>query len=638
MDLFHAADQEREQLARRLLNSQSRCGAWRYCFEGGPMTDAYMVILLRTLESKEEELIGELARRLASSQRPNGAWKLYEDEGQDGNLSATIEAYAALLYAGYYPSSAPEMKRAEAFIVANGGLARAHPSTKFMLALNRLYPWPRFFPIPLWLMDLHRLPFGLRSFSAYVRVHIASVMIAVNCKSALPVGHTPDLSNLWGPGLQRKKRRLTVARSAALQEAFPASAGTKVRRLTRFAGNKRAVRKAEQFLLQSIEADGTLFNYASATFFMVYALLALGYRKDSPLISRAVAGLKAHLFLLRHTVHLQNSPSAVWDTALISHALQEAGIPADHPQLRLAAEYLLARQQRRPGPFAGQDSAEEFAAPKRGGWGFSETNTRNPDVDDTHAALRATLAYAGEAEPYGPAWLEGVNWLLSMQNSDGGWGSFEKNRFSRLVALLPVPGIRDVGLDPSTADITGRVLHFLGGSLKLTLNHPAVKAAAEWLIRNQTRDGSWYGRWGISYIYGTWAAVTGLAAVGCPAAHPAIGKAVSWLRSIQLPDGGFGESCKSDKLKRYTPLPFATPSQTAWALDALISAAAGEREQAAELSIRRGIRRLTESFGERAEAYPTGAGLPGQFYIRYHSYNLVWPLLALSHYCQKFGR
>ncbi|GIO01669.1 hypothetical protein J5TS2_23370 [Brevibacillus halotolerans] len=220
-----------------------------------------------------------------------------------------------------------------------------------------------------------------------------------------------------------------------------------------------------------------------------------------------------------------------------------------------------------------------------------------------------------------------------MQNADGGWPAFEKNTDKRILNWLPFDAADAVSTDPSTADLTGRTLEFLGNSAGFTISHPQIQRGVEWLLSNQEANGSWYGRWGISYIYGTWAAATGLIAVGVSSEHPAIQKAVKWLLKIQNEDGGWGESCKSDIVKTYVSLGVSTPSQTAWGVDALISVF-----QKPIPAIKRGIQFLidSEKNQEWTLSYPTGSGLPDGFYFHYHSYRYIWPLLALGNYKKKY--
>jgi sporulenol synthase len=223
--------------------------------------------------------------------------------------------------------------------------------------------------------------------------------------------------------------------------------------------------------------------------------------------------------------------------------------------------------------------------------------------------------------------------LLGMQNDDGGWAAFEKNSIPSMTRQFRIQNFADTAVDPSAADVTGRTLEFMGSHLKLTTTHLRVQDSVHWLIKNQKKDGSWYGRWGISFIYGTWAAVTGMRAVGMSADHPIIRQAINWLLKIRQLDGGWGESCKSDIHKRYVPAPYSTVVHTAWALDTLIAV----HDQPTD-EINKGLVNLMEWNRQKSErsSYPTGAGLPGHFYIHYHSYPHIWPLLTLSHYMKKY--
>ncbi|WP_092484822.1 prenyltransferase/squalene oxidase repeat-containing protein [Desulfoscipio geothermicus] len=386
-----------------------------------------------------------------------------------------------------------------------------------------------------------------------------------------------------------------------------------------------AMKKLERFMLARTEMDGTLYSYFTSTFLMIFALLALGYDSRHPVIVKAVEGLRAMVCYTGSNYHQQETTSTVWDTALIAYALQKAGFLHNHPVIAGAAAYLLSRQHTKYGDWQVHNHEG-----RPGGWGFSHSNAINPDVDDTTYALRALYRRASyRPETYGPAWKAGLDWLLSMQNSDGGWPAFEKNTDKKWPDLLPMPDAKPVLTDPSSADLTGRTLEFLGCYAGMSLSSSQLRKGVRWLLQNQRPDGSWYGRWGIAYIYGTWAAVTGLRAVGVNPQHQAIRKAVNWLLSVQNPDGGWGESCLSDSASRYVPLAFSTPSQTAWALDALI--AAGMRESPA---VARGMGTLLALMDkdDPATNYPTGAGLPGGFYIHYHSYRHVWPLVTMSHY------
>ncbi|WP_078380421.1 squalene--hopene cyclase [Sutcliffiella halmapala] len=620
------------QLIEEISALQHKNGRWEFCFQGTLMTDAYMIILLRALNIKgEEELIKGLVNEILTQQQSDGTWKIYHDE-QETNISATIEAYFALLYSGYVTANEPNMQNAKRRIVQMGGLSKAEILTRTMLSLTTNIPWPSIAKIfPIEIMSLPKwAPVNIYDFVGYSRVHWVPIMICSNLNFSFTHHTTPDLSSLYST-------RETESAERLLKEFSPLVKGIKqqAHQLLKAASpskvKKDSFKIAEEFIIERIEPNGTLFSYFSSTFFMIFALLALGYKKNDPIISNAINGMKSYLYQGKNNFfHMQNSPSEVWDTALLSSALQNAGVSPTHSTVTNAAKYLLSRQQTKYG-----DWAVKNPDTMPGGWGFSDCNTRIPDVDDTTAALRAIQQFVHTDPAYELAWNKGTNWLLSMQNNDGGWAAFEKNTANYLVPFYPFRYEDRVLFDPSTADLTGRTLYFLGEYTDLTNTHSSIKKGVEWLIQNQEKDGSWYGRWGICFIYGTWAALTGMAATELPANHPAIEKAMDWLYSIQNKDGGWGESCVSDYKKRYIPLHASTPSQTAWALEALISFEERPNEQIID-----GIHYLLNSKDKDDWTihYPTGAGIPGSFYVHYHSYRYIWPLQTLATFLRKFGK
>ncbi|WP_339061747.1 squalene--hopene cyclase [Tepidibacillus marianensis] len=614
--------QQINRLVQTLEENQGKNGSWNYCFENSTFADAYMIILLRILDIKDETLIKTLVSRLKSQQTQDGTWKLYLDEGK-GNLSATTEAYYALLYSGYVNPNEPQMRMAKQFICEQRGLASASLYTKVMLALTGQYPWPENLKVPMELILLPpSIPFNIFDFVGYARVHFVPIMVCANKKFSIKTENTPDLSDLYF----LKNANLF----AEIRSELPRVTIEGLKELTELANPRSlAYKRAEEFMLQRIEKDGTLYNYFSATILMIFALLALGYAKDSNVITRAVNGLKTFTCKTEQSVTIQNSPSNIWDTALISYALQESGIPATNPIIQKSTTFLLSKQQRKY-----RDWILHNPRVLPGGWGFSNNNSLNPDVDDTTAALRAIQPSIAYHPATLQAWQKGVRWTISMQNRDGGWPAFEKDTNKKYTQLLPIKGVDTVTTDPSSADLTGRTLEFLGNYVHLKLNHPSIQRGVRWLLNNQEKDGSWYGRWGISYIYGTWAAITGLKAVGVTSNHLSIQKTAQWLLTIQNPDGGWGESCKSDRDKHYVALHASTPSQTAWALDTLISIY--DRPIPA---IQKGMEALLKLVNENdwRTIYPTGAGFPGNFYIHYHSYRYIWPLLALGHYKKKYS-
>ncbi|MBB3110410.1 sporulenol synthase [Paenibacillus phyllosphaerae] len=623
------------QLIDQLVRAQHSDGTWQYRFvESGMMTDCHFIIVLRLLriENREDE-IRQLAARIAGRQLEDGSWRVYPDE-QEPNLSATVECFLALQYANRgEQTDSSQMNKAKQLILQLGGLKRVtNVMTKFLLAMTGYRPWPSFFPVPLALLLLPASsPLHFFHFSGYARVHMAPMLVLGERKPHFQTPDIPFLKELAVPAFSLTGESYENEDwSSHLQRGAGSQLHKWAQSLMNAPGQlkKLALQKAEAYMRDRIEADGTLYSYASSTILMLAAFSALGYERDEPIIQKGIEGLAGFLFPDGDGMHLQTTTSTVWDTALISHALTQAGLPGTHDAITKAGRYLLSRQHDRLG-----DWKLEVENPAPGGWGFSDINTINPDVDDTTAALRALAPLLHKMPDAGEAVDRGLNWLLSMQNEDGGWGAFERNNNHPLIKWIPLQGVEAAATDPSSADLTGRALEYLGQTIGLSNRHPFVRKAVRWLYEDQTADGSWYGRWGVCYIYGTWGAITGLAAVGETLRDPRLRKACDWLLSIQNADGGFGESCESDVVRRYVPLGTSTLVQTAWALDALVSV-----HQKPTEPIQHATRYLLQHLatGSGQPRYPTGAALPGHVYSCYESYPKIWPLLALSRCRNKF--
>jgi sporulenol synthase len=620
-------DKEIHRLIDIIRNDQSPDGSWKYPFETGVATDAYMIILLRTLEINDEQLIEELVKRIITKQWKNGAWTLLADEA-NGNITTTFEAYYALLCSGYINKTHPRMMSAKKFILANGGLKNIHPFAKILLAITGQYKWPSFFSIPVETILLPvSFPVNFFSFPVYARANLCPIMILADKKFSMKPAKSPDITDLFLTRPENDFWKVEDDEWRSLSSFLKQSMKSLIGLPEKI--HKAAIKQAKRYMLDRIEPDGTFYNYFSSTFLMIFALLALGHSKDDPIIMNAVNGLKNMKTIINGKTHMQYTDASVWNTALISTACQEAGISPKDPMIKKANEYLLSHQHKKFGDWRVHNM---MAMP--GGWGFSDGNTINPDVDDTTAALRSLARCAREDAKARHAWEKGIKWVVSMQNGDGGWPAFERLVDHKWLHFLPLEKGEFFFSDPSTADLTGRTLEFFGRFTKMDKNHPVILRGVEWLLNHQKKNGSWYGRWGICYIYGTWAAVTGLVAAGVSPGHRAILKSVKWLETIQNPDGGWGESGKSDKEGRYIPLGASTLTHTAWAVDALIAAADRPTK-----SIQSGIAYLKTSLekDDWTVDYPKGQGLAGSFYIHYHSYRLVFSLLALAHYREKFN-
>lgn len=619
-----------DQLIEKLQEDQSPNGSWDYPFETGISTDCYMIILLRTLEIHDEILIKQLTDRIVSKQEKNGAWKLYYDEGE-GNITATVEAYYALLFSGYYRKKDLQLKKARQFILKNGGLDNVHLLTQLMLAMTGQLKWPSRFPLPIELILLPpSFPINFYSFSVYGRANMAPIMILADRKYHLRAKDSPDLSDLFTRKHGYYDNDTVHFNNTEEWRSLYATLEKGIKSLIGLPSyiHKLATEQAKQYMLARIEGNGTFLGYFSSTFLMIFALLSLGFSKKDPIIMKAVKGLKSMKCEINGRIHMQYTTATVWNTSLISYALQEAGLSPKEQLVERANNYLLSQQHYKYG-----DWIIHTPSSFPGGWGFADNNTLQPDVDDTTASLRAIARNVQNAPDYRQSWDRGVQWALSMQNDDGGWPAFERNTNSKLIKILPIEKADFLLTDPSSADLTGRTLEFLCSYTNLSKNHKAIKNGINWLIHRQEKDGSWYGRWGICYIYGTWAAITGLRSAAVRETHHSIQAACDWLVSIQNPDGGWGESCKSDSNQAYVPLKASTLTHTAWAVDALITVS--NKPTGAIIA---GINYLLDHLHYKnwTTDYPKGQGMAGDFYIHYHSYRFIFPLLALAHYQNKY--
>jgi squalene-hopene/tetraprenyl-beta-curcumene cyclase len=350
----------------------------------------------------------------------------------------------------------------------------------------------------------------------------------------------------------------------------------------------------------------------------------LGYDREGSVLGRQIAEFWKLAIEERDTLRMQPCFSPVWDTALAMFAAAESGLPPSNPALCRAAEWLISKQVLRPG-----DWSVKNPKGSPGGWAFEFANAPSPDVDDTAMVLLAlSRVRLADLSRQQVAMRRGVEWVLSMQSSDGGWASFEVDVNKFILCHVPYAD-HNAMLDPSCADITGRVLEMLG-ALGYDTEFFPIRRAIEFLTREQEPDGSWYGRWGVNYIYGTCFALRGLAAVGVDMREGFCQRAAEWIRSYQNADGGWGESCDSYDNPDLRGLGPSTASQTAWALLGLFATGDFDSDSA-----RHGVRYLLETqteSGEWEESFFTGTGFPSVFYLKYHLYRLYFPLLALSDY------
>jgi squalene-hopene/tetraprenyl-beta-curcumene cyclase len=387
---------------------------------------------------------------------------------------------------------------------------------------------------------------------------------------------------------------------------------------------KKAIALAETWVLEHQETTGDWGGIQPAMLNAILALNALGYPNDHPAIVKGLEGLANFCIETGDEMVLQSCISPVWDTALALKALVDSGVPADHPSLVKGAQWLLDKEVRKPG-----DWRVKCPELEPGGWAFEFLNDWYPDVDDSGFVMIALKGIqVKDRKSMNGAIKRGINWCLGMQSKNGGWGAFDKDNTKYLLNKIPFADL-EANIDPPSADLTGRMLELMG-TFGYAREFPAAARAIEFLKRNQEPEGPWWGRWGVNYLYGTWSVMCGLAAIGEDPSQPYIKKATNWIKSRQNIDGGWGETCESYHDRTLMGMGESTPSQTGWALLALM--AVGE---AGSSTVARGIQFLVgtqKGDGTWDETQYTGTGFPKYFMIKYHIYRNCFPLMALGTY------
>ena len=616
--LEHSVEQAEAALGRL----QKPDGHWVFPLEADATIPAEYVLLEHFLARIDAELEGKIGVYLRGIQGEHGGWPLFHDGGF--NISASVKAYFALKAIGDSPD-APHMVRAREAILAAGGAERSNVFTRAQLALFGEVPWHAVPVMPLEIMHLPRwFPFHLSKVSYWSRTVIVPllVLMAKRPRARNPLNihipelfcNPPDRVTNWiqtpdASGWSRFFKRLDGVLRVAVPW-FPRRSADS------------AVAKAVAFVRERLNGDDGLGGIYPAIANTVMMFDTLGYPPDHPDAALAWQAVRKLLVIEDDRAYCQPCFSPVWDTGLAGHAMAEAGASTD-----AACDWLRSRQIL---DVAGDWSVRRPGL-RPGGWAFQYENAHYPDVDDT-AVVGMLLHRNGD-----PAHAEAINrakeWVLGMQSSgggklDGGWGAFEPENIHLYLNHIP---FADHGalLDPPTSDVTARCISFLA-QIGMTAEEPAMARALAFLRREQAADGSWFGRWGTNFIYGTWSVLCALNAAGVSPDDPAVRRAVAWLVSVQRDDGGWGEDEES-----YADAPpgvykSATPSQTAWAVLGLM--AAGEAENPA---VARGIAFLTRmqrSDGEWDEQPYTAVGFPRVFYLKYHGYRLYFPLLALARY------
>jgi squalene-hopene/tetraprenyl-beta-curcumene cyclase len=612
-----------EATTRWLLDQQHPRGYWVGELEGDTILESEYVLLMAFLGRLDDPVCAGACSYIRSRQRSDGGWAIYP--GGPSEVSASVKAYFALKLLGTAPDD-PAMIRAREAILTCGGAQASNSFTRFYLALLGQLDYDDCPSVPPELVLLpSRLNFSLAAMSAWTRTIVVPLSLISAFKPVRRLAPEQGIAELFRTDLPSRPSRRTP------ELLSWANVFLLIDRLLKWADRwlpsswrRPGIKAAHRWMLDHFENSDGLGAIFPPMISTVIALECLGYERESALIQWALRQLEGLIIEERGTVRLQPCLSPIWDTAITTIALADAALPGYHPALLAAVRWLLQKEVRRAGDWQVRRPGVEPT-----GWHFQFHNERYPDLDDTAMVLlalqRTALAVAPEVQE---ATRRGVNWLLAMQNQDGGWAAYDVDINNEVLTKVPFAD-HNAMLDPSCADITARVLELLG-SLGYRADHPAAARALKYLWRTQEPQGCWYGRWGVNYIYGTWQVLQGLRALQFPMNHPALVTAADWLESVQQHDGGWGESCSSYDDTSLMGRGEPTASQTAWALLGLIAAGRAENE-----AVRRGMAYLLatrRSDGTWDEECYTGTGFPRVFYLKYHLYRINFPLMAISRY------
>ncbi|MGI8680241.1 MAG: squalene--hopene cyclase [Jatrophihabitans sp.] len=605
-----------ERASAFVLGEQNPLGWWKGELRTNVTMDAEDLLLRQFLGILRDDELDAAARWIRSQQRADGTWATFP--GGPGDLSTTIEAYAALRLAGDDPE-ATHLVAAREFVQAQGGIEASRVFTRIWLALFGEWSWddlpampPELVLLPSW------VPLNVYDWACWARQTVVPITVVATLRPCRPLPFS--LAELRGSAAVPRRGRGVVGRAFGLLDVGLKLYG----RMPVQPGRTVALRRAAEWIIARQEADGGWGGIQPPWVYSVLALVLLGYPLSHPAVRAALDGLDGFL-VHEHTPdgpvrRLEACQSPVWDTCLTVTALRDADVPAEHPGVAKAAHWLVGEEIVSAGDW---QVRRPHLAP--GGWAFEFANVGYPDVDDT-----AEVVLALDRLPTSPACEaaieRGVAWTIGMQCQDGGWGAFDADNDRRLVEALPFCDFGAV-IDPPSADVTAHVVEMLAA--RGLDADPSCRRGVRWLLDHQEADGSWFGRWGCNYVYGTGAVIPALVAAGMAVDDPAIRRAVQWLEEHQNDDGGWGEDLRSYDDESWRGRGTSTPSQTAWALLALLAVDSDTP------AVERGVAWLLaaqRADGGWDEDLHTATGFPGDFYISYEMYRHLFPLSALGRY------
>lgn len=612
-----------------LLSAQKPDGFW----VGELFVDSTLVSDMVAFHHWDKSVDREWERKainhLFAKQLPDGGWNIYLNGPSE--INATVKAYLALKLAGVSVTD-PRMLKARQLALSFGGVPRMNTFSKLNLALIGLFPWEYVPTIPCEVLMIGKwFHVNFWDMSNWSRGMIVPLAIINHFKPTRPV--KVSLDELYPEGIHERDLALApdperislrnfflwLDRLHKLAEWFAEHSIHPFR--------KAALKKCESWMLERFEGSDGLAAIFPAMLNSIIAMKALGYKNNNPILQREWKELKRLQHEETDSVRIEPCFSPVWDTAIVLICLAESGLPADHPKLKRAAEWLIEKEIR----FAGDWVHKNPAKVEPSGWVFEYANRWNPDVDDTAMVLLALRKIpTDDPQKRDECFQRGLKWMMTFQCKDGGWAAFDKDCTKNLLEKVPFAD-HNAMLDPECADITARILELLGYE-GWSNGHHQVQEALDFIRKTQEADGSWYGRWGVNYIYGTWQVLRGMRALSWNMNEDWLQRGRAWLESVQLEDGGWGERCNTYDDPVFKGQGPSTASQTAWAVMGLCAFDNPENP-----ALKRGVEylaRTQNSDGSWTENETTGTGFPKVFYLKYDIYRNAWPLLALATYKQ----
>ncbi len=611
-----------EEARQDLHSMQAEDGHWVFELEADATIPAEFILLEHYLDEIDDEVQGKLATYLRGIQGGHGGWPLFHDG--DFDISASVKAYYALKLAGDDPNTV-HMTRAREAILAHGGAAKCNDFTRVTLALFDQVPWRA---VPVMSVEIMLLPdwfpFHLTKVSYWSRTVLVPLLVLMALKPKARNPNGIDIQELFTTSPDDERNYIRNPTGSPWGDIFLGldKVLRKVEPVMPKMTRDKAIKAAVEFVKPRINGDDGLGGIFPAMTNTVMAFEALGYDKDHPDLHTAKSSIRKLLKLNGEKGYCQPCLSPVWDTSLAAHTLLETGAPEDVEAVARATDWMAQKQildvegdwvARRPGL-------------RPGGWAFEYENAFYPDVDDTAAVALALDRH--DDEKYRENLERAAEWVVGMQSKNGGWGSFDADNTNFYLNHIP---FADHGalLDPPTADVSARCVGMLA-QLDGEKYRDNIRRGVEYLKREQEQDGSWFGRWGTNYIYGTWSVLCALKASGEDMSAPYIRKSVEFLKSCQRVDGGWGEDSASYWKDRKNTVKQSTASQTAWAVLGLMAADGVDCE-----AVERGVRFLVSAPRNGSgwdEPWHTAVGFPRVFFLKYHGYSVYFPLWALARY------